>query len=148
MYDGLPPAPAAPSTIPSASEISTSCTRKNPATPITSTTIPMIMNITVQLAGTSRSNPMNPPNTTSMATSGIMALIPSILPLLVSFPESVSHALYAASLAVEPKNVITQSRMITILTPAAAASATPPNIGVSTSILTRPNAIMVTPQTR
>ena len=57
----------------------------------------------------SRSKPMKPPKTTSMETSGIMELKPSILPRLLSSPLSVSHALYAASLAVEPKNVMTQS---------------------------------------
>ena len=47
---------------------------------------------------------MKPPKTTSMETSGIMELKPSILPRLLSSPLSVSQALYAASLAVEPKN--------------------------------------------
>ena len=48
-----------------------------------------------------------------MATRGIIALIPSALPLFDESVISVSHALYAASFALEPKKVITQSIIIT-----------------------------------
>ena len=52
-----------------------------------------------------------------------MELIPSAAPRLVSFVESVSQALKQASLAAEPKKVITQSMIIVRLTPTEAAEA-------------------------
>ena len=52
-----------------------------------------------------------------MATSGIMAFMPSAEPLFVESVESVSHALKQASFAEELKNVMTQSMIITAETP-------------------------------
>ena len=66
---------------------------------------------------------MKPPKTARMATRGIMALMPSAPPRLVSSVLSVSQALKAASLAVEPKKVMIQSRTMTRDTPTAAAEA-------------------------
>ena len=66
---------------------------------------------------------MNPPKTTKIATRGIMALTPSAAPRLPPEVESVSHALKAASLAVEPKKVMIQSSAIEKDTPIAAADA-------------------------
>ena len=51
-----------------------------------------------------------------MEINGIIELIPSILPRFSLSPLSVSQALYAASLAVEPKKVITQSITIVKVT--------------------------------
>ena len=79
--------------------------------------------MTVQLSARSRSKAIKPPNTTRMATSGIMELMPSAAPRLVWSVLSVSHALKAASLADEPKKVMTQSRMMVSETPTAAAEA-------------------------
>ena len=92
-----------------------------PSTPITSVSAPITENITVQLLSLSRSKNIKPPNTTSTATSGIIAFIPSARPRFSLSVESVSHALNAASFAVEPKNVITQSRIIASDTPTVAA---------------------------
>ena len=58
-----------------------------------------------------------------MATSGIMALMPSAVPRLVASVLSVSQALKAASLADEPKKVIRQSSTMTSDTPSEAAEA-------------------------
>ena len=66
---------------------------------------------------------MKPPNTTRIASSGIIAFRPSAEPRLVASVESVSHALKQASFADEPKNVITQSMTITSVTPTLAALA-------------------------
>ena len=92
-----------------------------PKTPTRITHAPIIVNIHVQLLALLRSNAINPPNTASIATSGIIAFSPSAFPLLSLFVLSVSHALKAASFALEPKKVITQSSMITRDTPTAAA---------------------------
>ena len=97
--------------------------RKNPITPTAVTTPPMMVKIAVQLDARSRSKAINPPNTARIATSGIMALTPSAAPRLVASVLSVSQALKAASLAVEPKKVITQSRTITSVMPMAEADA-------------------------
>ena len=64
--------------------------------------------------------------------SGIMALTPSAAPRFVASVESVSHALKQASLAEEPKNVITQSMIITRETPTEAADVV---VGMNFSII-------------
>ena len=69
-----------------------------------------------------------------METSGIILFMPSAAPRLVLSVESVTQALKAASLAVEPKNVIRQSKMIVSETPRAAALVTMGNILPSTSV--------------
>ena len=69
--------------------------------------------IHTQLEARVKSKNIKPPNTARIATSGIIALIPSAAPRLVLSVLSVNHALNAASLAEEPKKVITQSRIIT-----------------------------------
>ena len=81
-----------------------------------------------------------------MATSGIMALMPSTLPRLLSSVTSVSHALKQASLAEEPKKVITQSRMMVMLTPTEAAETTVGNSALITSMRTREKLQMEIPQ--
>ena len=81
----------------------------------------MMAKIQVQLDSLDRSKNINPPKTTKIARRGIMELMPSAAPRLVLSVESVSQALKAASLAVEPKKVMTQSRMMTKETPTAAA---------------------------
>src|SRR5574344_1618406 len=91
---------------------------------------------------------MNPPNTTRIATSGIMELMPSIDPRFVSSPTSVSHALKHASLALEPKKVITQSITITNVTPIEAATVTSDTNSVITSILMNAKLRMEIPQSR
>ena len=63
----------------------------------------------VQLFCAFRSRNIKLPNTTRIARSGIIALIPSAFPRLLSSVISVNQALKAASFAVEPKNVIRQS---------------------------------------
>ena len=57
--------------------------------------------------------PSRAPNTTSMAISGITASTVSVRPRLSAAVTSVTQALKAASLAVEPKKVITQSSTTT-----------------------------------
>ena len=146
----ISPATLPPACFPSFGQIraGTSSIRKIPANPTTSTIPPIIKKITVQLEASSRLKPINPPNTTKIDTNGIIALMPSIFPLLDSSPTSVSQALYAASLAAEPKKVMAQSKIITRLTPSAAASATLPHKGVNSSILIKPKAKMETPHTK
>ena len=97
--------------------------RKNPSIPETSTIQPMMRNRIVQCAALSCSAHIVPPKTTRIATSGIMALMPSALPRFVSSVLSVSQALKQASFAVEPKNVIMQSNTMTSVTPIDAAFA-------------------------
>ena len=63
----------------------------------------MMANIAVQLEASFKSKAIKPPKTASMATRGIIALIPSAAPRFEESVESVSHALKAASLADEPK---------------------------------------------
>ena len=53
----------------------------------------MMMKITVQLRASSRSKAMKLPNTTRIATRGIMELIPSAAPWFVSSVLSVTQAL-------------------------------------------------------
>jgi hypothetical protein len=89
---------------------------KKPKIPIRITAIPMIVKISDHSSGFSSEKPINPPNTTKIAISGIIELIPSALPLFSEVVTSVSHALKQASLALEPKNVIRQSKMITRVT--------------------------------
>ena len=96
---------------------------KKPSIPIIVTRVPIIAKMTDQLSDFSKSKNINPPNTTSILTSGIIAFIPSAAPRFEESVESVSQALKAASLALEPKKVITQSRMIVRLTPKDAAEA-------------------------
>ena len=91
----------------------------------------------VQLWSFSKSKNIKLPNTTKMETSGIMELIPSILPRLASSPQSVIQALKPASLAEEPKKVMTQSIRITRVTPREAAAAVLPAIGVKISMRMR-----------
>ena len=78
--------------------------------PSATTMPPMTVKITVQLPSRFWSRPIKPPKTTRIAIRGIMALMPSTAPRLVSSVESVSQALKQASLAEEPKKVMMQSR--------------------------------------
>ena len=78
------------------------------------------MKILLQLSARERSNAINPPKTARMEIRGIMALIPSAAPLFEESVLSVNHALNAASFALEPKNVIRQSKIMTKETPIAA----------------------------
>ena len=112
-----------------------------------STTTPMMVKMDTQLSPLSRSKPMKPPNTTSTASRGIMALMPSAAPRLVSSVMSVSQALKQASLAVEPKKVMTQSMMITRVTPTAATDS-PGNTAAITSSRMKAKLQMVMPQIR
>ena len=102
--------------------------RKKPAIPIAVVNPPMTAKITLQLPGCSKSKNIKPPKTTKMLTSGIIALIPSAAPRFEESVESVNQALNAASLAVEPKNVITQSIIIVRLTPTVAAETVIPKV--------------------
>ena len=81
-----------------------------------------------------------------MAISGIMALMPSMLPRLVSSDTSVSQALKQASLAEEPKKVMTQSMRMVRLTPTEAADAAPGNRALITSMRIRLKLQMLMPQ--
>lgn len=78
-----------------------------------------------------------------------MASTPSTRPRFAGVVESVTQALNAASLAPEPKRLITQSRttMVTTATPTARAASGAPSATPSGSCgLTRPNAAVVAPQ--
>ena len=77
-----------------------------------------------------------------------MELIPSIEPRLDSSPTSVSHALKQASLALEPKKVITQSIIITSVTPTDAATETSETNCVMISILINAKLKIEIPQNR
>ena len=88
---------------------------------------------------------MNPPNTARIEISGIMELMPSAAPRFPGSVESVSHALYAASFAVDPKKVITQSRMITSVIPTDAALTADPNTAEITSARISAKAMIDTP---
>src|SRR5574344_3010302 len=101
--------------------------------------------MTTQLCGLFKSNPMKPPKTTSIEMSGIMALIPPAEPLFVSSVESVSHALKLASFAEDPKNVITQSIMMTRETPTEAADVAAGNKTLITSVRMKAKLQMETP---
>ncbi|MCI8280809.1 MAG: hypothetical protein HFI76_03715 [Lachnospiraceae bacterium] len=80
------------------------------------------------------------------AVGGIMELMPSMRPRVFSSPQSVIHALKAAPLAEEPKNVIRQSKMMSNVTPSVAAFAAEPAMGVKKSIQTRAKTRMESPQ--
>ena len=114
--------------------------------PMRNTTAPMTQNTAVQLLCSPKSKPIKPPNTTKMASSGIMALMPSTAPRLVESVESVTQALKAASLAEEPKKVITQSKAMTKDTPTDAAEAAAGNRVLITSVRMRAKLRMDTPQ--
>ena len=107
--------------------------------PIKVTTTPIMVKIAVQEADLSRSNAINPPKTTKIETSGIIALTPSAAPRFELSVLSVSHALNAASFALEPKKVITQSNIITKLAPTAAAETAVGKSTFITSILIKAN---------
>ena len=119
---------------------------KSPMSPDTITDAPIMRYIVVQLSGLSRSNDMNPPNTTSVAMSGIIEFIPSMRPLSDESPLSVIHALNAASFAVEPKNVMTQSIMIVSCIPSVNAAVMLPAVFSSISVLISVNARIEIPQ--
>ena len=74
----------------------------------------MIVKIICQLDDSSKLKLINAPNTTIIDRIGRIELYPSIFPLFCALPLSVSHALNAASLALDPKNVIKQSNRIAI----------------------------------
>ena len=69
--------------------------------------------------------PSRAPNTTSMATSGMIASTASTRPRLPSLVTSVTQALKAASLALLPKKVMTQSSTMTVTAAACTALAGP-----------------------
>ena len=119
--------------------------RKKPAMPKSRTTEPMTPKIKVQVSGWFWSKPIKPPKTTRIAISGIIALMPSAAPLFVASVESVSQALKQASFAQEPKKVITQSMMMTRLTPIAAAEAAAGNSAPITSVRIRAKLQMEIP---
>ena len=81
-----------------------------------------------------------------MDTSGIMALIPSMWPRLLSSDTSVSQALKQASLAEEPKKVMTQSIIMVTVTPTDAAEATLGTQALITSMRIRLKLQMLMPQ--
>ena len=83
-----------------------------------------------------------------MASIGIMALTPSAAPRLVSSVESVSQALKQASLAVEPKKVITQSMMMTRLMQTVLTATGTPTAGAITSARMSEKLRMETPHSR
>ena len=89
---------------------------------------------------------MNPPKTARIAMSGIMAFTPSAAPRFFSVVESVSQALKAASFAVEPKKVITQSRMMVKEMPTEAALTAAPKRRPITSVRMKAKARMEIPQ--
>ena len=75
-----------------------------------------------------------------------MALTPSAEPRLVESVASVSHALKQASLAEEPKKVITQSITMTSDTPTEAAEAAMGKIFSITSVRISAKLQMLMPQ--
>ena len=119
---------------------------KIPRIPIRSVATPMMVNIITQLPASLRSNAINPPKTARMATRGIIELIPSAEPRLVESVESVSHALYAASFADEPKKVIMQSSAIVKVTQIAAVPVTAGNKDSIRSTLSSAKANIEIPQ--
>ena len=106
----------------------------------------MIRKMAVQLSCLSRSKDMNPPKTTRMAIRGIMELTPSAIPRFVSSVLSVSQALYAASFAVEPKKVMTQSRMMVREMPICMAEAAMGNRAPRKSIRRKAKPMIEMPQ--
>ena len=90
-------------------------------------------------------SPSKSPKMTSMEMSGSVAITDSARPRFVSSVASVSQALKAASLAVEPKKVITQSST-TIITAAADTALAAGKSLAAFSTVTRPKAAVETPQ--
>ena len=82
---------------------------------------------------------------TSMEMSGSVAMTDSARPRFVSSVASVSQALKAASFAVEPKKVITQSST-TIITAAAATAFAAGKSFAALSAVTSPKAAVEPPQ--
>lgn len=83
-----------------------------------------------------------------MAIMGIMALMPSAAPRLVSSVLSVSQALKQASLAVEPKKVMTQSMRMVRLTQTAVTATPAETMGLMTSTRMRAKLRMEIPHSR
>ena len=95
--------------------------RNMPATPAKVTSAPKIAK---NLCHSPRCvMPSKSPKIISIDRSGRTASTDSVLPRFPASMESVIYALKAASFAVEPKKVITQSSMTTITAAAAAACA-------------------------
>ena len=108
----------------------------------------MMVKMVTQLAAFSRSKNIKPPNTTKMAIMGIMALMPSAAPRLVSSVLSVSQALKQASLAVEPKKVMTQSMRMVRLTQTVVTATPAETMGLMTSTRMRAKLRMEIPHSR
>ena len=85
------------------------------------------------------------PKTTTIASKGIMASTVSVLPRFCGSVTSVIHALKAASFAVEPKKVMTQS-IITTNTPASITAFAAGNSTLVLCTVIRENAKVVKPQ--
>lgn len=113
--------------------------KKKPSTPPRQVMPPTIRKNSCQFPAWVRLS--RAPNTTSMATSGIMASTVSTRPRFSGTVTSVTQALKAASLAVEPKKVITQS----ITTTSTAAPWAAPARGL---LLMKAKAPMLTPHSR
>ena len=79
---------------------------------------------------------------------GIMALMPSAAPRLVSSVLSVSQALKQASLAVEPKKVMTQSMRMVRLTQTVVTATPAETMGLMTSTRMRAKLRMEIPHSR
>ncbi len=108
----------------------------------------MMVKMVTQLAACSRSKNIKLPNTTKIASMGIMALMPSAAPRLELSVLSVSHALKQASLAVEPKKVITQSMMMVRLMQTVLTATPAETIGLITSVRMRAKLRMEIPHKR
>ena len=119
---------------------------KIPTIPTSITPTPIIENIHIQLCARLRSNAINPPKTARIATRGIIAFMPSAAPLFDASVLSVSHALNAASFALEPKKVIRQSSMITRDTPTVATDTVAGTMAPITSARTKTKPRMEIPQ--
>lgn len=91
--------------------------------------------------------PSRAPNTTSIATSGITARTDSTRPRLLLLVTSVTQALKAASLALLPKKVITQSSTITVTAAACTARADPTSFS-RPETFTSAKAITLSPHSR
>ena len=121
---------------------------KKPKMPMAAVSTPMMAKISVQLEACSKSKNIKPPKTTRILTRGIMALMPSAAPRLEGSVESVSQALKAASLAVEPKKVITQSKIMVRLMPTVAALTAIPKVLLMISSRRRIKLKMEIPHSR
>ena len=128
--------------------ITGSSIKKKPKTPIKITITPITVKIKVQLLLLSRSRAIKPPKTASIATSGIIEFMPSALPRFDESVLSVSQALKAASFALEPKNVITQSKIMTSETPILATDTAVGKSAFNTSNLTSEKQSIETPQSK